>query len=192
MFKDLIFIRNFANSNHGKNIVLADDLLCKDDSVRFFLDAHEFMRFDKSSDFNQMLMKISSIRNTCIIISSDLQKKKYPSKNYKYAIKVQKHDSCDMNIMINQVSSFGYTRLPVADEENSFAVNGDIVDINISKKVYRISLFEDSIEFIKNIEENSYIDYFDITRINIDESELHYDISEYIDDAIFVNLIDKK
>ncbi len=192
MFKDLIFIRNFASKNHEKNIIVVDDVLCKDDSLKFFLNEHKFMRFDQSSNFNEMLMRISYIKNTCILINSEFYKRKYPSKNYKYAMKIEKHNSCDINFMINDISSFGYTRLPITDEMNSFAVNGDIIDINIHGKIYRISLFEESIEFIKDMEENLYIDYIDIVRINIDESQLNCNISEYLDDAIFLNLLDKK
>lgn len=192
MFKDLIFIRDFANNNLGRNIIVVDDVLCKDDSLKFFLNEHKFIRFDQSSNFNDMLMKISSITNTCILINTELYKRKYPSKNYKYAMKVEKHNGCKIDVMINDISSLGYRRLPIADELNSFAVNGDIIDINIHSKIYRISLFEESIEFIKNMEENLYIDYIDIVRINIDESQLNCDISDYLDGAIFLNLLDKK
>ena len=109
------------------------------------------LEFNEFENLTEFVTKLQRIKNNCevLVITPEILFNYFPQSNYfnNNQITINKKLSFSLDDLVEKLINFGFKKVDIVEDPNTFSVRGDIVDI-FTDKPYRIFYDFDDIEKI--------------------------------------------
>lgn len=133
------------------------------------------LEFNEFENLTEFVTKLQRIKNNCevLVVTPEILFNYFPQSDYfnNNQITINKKLSFSLDDLVEKLINFGFKKVDIVEDPNTFSVRGDIVDI-FTDKPYRIFYDFDDIEKIVEINLVTMLPTIEVDEINIFKNNL--------------------